>query len=59
LEEDSFKEFEDMYKDHCANVLDAVTSLNFARWVFNCRFARKTITPLTSAKIWPRFFRPF
>jgi hypothetical protein len=32
LEEDTFKEFEDIYKDHCCQILDAVTSLNFTRF---------------------------
>ena len=35
LDEDMFKEFEDIYKDHCANILDAVISINFTRFVIN------------------------
>ncbi len=31
LDEDTFKEFEDIYKDHCCHILDSVTSLNFTR----------------------------
>ena len=34
LDDDTFKEFEDIYKDHCANILDAVISINFTRSVW-------------------------